>query len=240
MQDAAESYFGNPRREVAALIPEGVRAVLEIGCGTGMFRSNFGDVDEYVGIEPTPAMAAEAAKKLDQVHTATYEQVTSRLPLNHFDLVVCNDVIEHMPDHDWFLDDIRKHIKPTGALLGSIPNVRFFRNMSDLLFKKTWKYEDWGILDRTHLRFFTELSWKQTLLDHNYGLETMTGLPEAYPATGRRKGWPRQLRSDCSGPIPNSSSLPFSRASENARRDPLHRRRRPDRTHRSALSSSRA
>jgi len=187
MPDAAESYFGNPRRDVAALIPAGVQRVLEIGCGKGMFRSNFTHVDEYVGVEPTPAMAAEAATKLDRVHAATYEQASPQLPLNHFDLVVCNDVIEHMPDHDWFLDDIRKHIKPTGALLGSIPNVRFFQNMSDLVFRKSWTYQDWGVLDRTHLRFFTESSWKQTLLDHNYRLEAMTGLTDAHTATGRRK-----------------------------------------------------
>jgi len=187
MPDAAESYFGNPRRDVAALIPAGVQRVLEIGCGKGMFRSNFSRLDEYVGVEPTPAMAAEAATKLDRVHTATYEQASAQLPLNHFDLVVCNDVIEHMPDHDWFLDDIRKHLKPTGALLGSIPNVRFFQNMSDLVFRKSWTYQDWGVLDRTHLRFFTESSWKETLLAHNYRLEAMTGLPDAHPATGRRK-----------------------------------------------------
>jgi SAM-dependent methyltransferase len=118
-----------------------------------MFRSNFTHVDEYVGVEPTQSMAAEAATKLDRVHTATYEQASPQLPLNHFDLVVCNDVIEHMPDHDWFLDDVRKHIKPTGALLGSIPNVRFFQNMSDLVFRKSWTYQDWGVLDRTTSAF---------------------------------------------------------------------------------------
>ena len=189
MPDAAESYFGNPRRDVAALIPAGVQRVLEIGCGKGMFRSNFSRLDEYVGVEPTPAMAAEAATKLDRVHTATYEQASPQLPLNHFDLVVCNDVIEHMVDHDWFLDNIRKHMRPSSALLGSIPNVRFFRTMYGLLIRKTWRYADWGVLDRTHLRFFTESSWRQALLDHNYRIESMKGLPESFSNHSRRRRW---------------------------------------------------
>ena len=57
MSKHRDNYFGKSRGEVAELIPSGVERVLEIGCGEGIFRSNFAQVREYVGVEPDPNAA---------------------------------------------------------------------------------------------------------------------------------------------------------------------------------------
>ena len=94
----------------------------------------------------------------------------------NFDVVVCNDVIEHMADHDKFLRDIKGKLAFNGCLVGSVPNVRYFGNLFKLLAKKDWKYEDQGVLDRTHLRFFTEKSLSRTFCDNGYIVNELRGI----------------------------------------------------------------
>lgn len=98
----------------------------------------------------------------------TYDDVSGDLPDNYFDLIVCNDVIEHMIDHDDFFEKIKQKMAPNATILMSIPNVRYIRNLLRLLLFKDWQYEDAGVLDRTHLRFFTEKSLRNTLCSHHY------------------------------------------------------------------------
>lgn len=75
-----------------------------------------------------------------------YDDVEAELPEQYFDLIVCNDVIEHMPDHDAFLEQIKRKLAPGGRLLISIPNVRYFSNLYNLLVRKDWEYKDAGVL----------------------------------------------------------------------------------------------
>jgi len=70
-------------------------------------------------------------------------------------VIVFNDSLEHLIDPFLFLEKIKHKLKPGGSVVISIPNVRHFRNLYQLIFKKQWRYVDSGILDRTHLRFFT-------------------------------------------------------------------------------------
>jgi 2-polyprenyl-3-methyl-5-hydroxy-6-metoxy-1,4-benzoquinol methylase len=98
------------------------------------------------------------------------------LPENYFDLVICNDVIEHMPDHDAFFDSIGGKLRDGGYLVASIPNMRYYYCLRELLLRKEWVYRDHGIMDRTHLRFFTERSIRRTLSDHGFSVEVLRGI----------------------------------------------------------------
>jgi len=113
---------------------------------------------------------------MDKVLIGPYEDVFNEIPDNYFDLVVCNDVIEHMVDHDEFFQSIKNKIKAKGVLIASIPNVRFIKNLNELIVKKDWEYKSDGILDRTHLRFFTEKSLKRTISDNGFIIEDFIGL----------------------------------------------------------------
>ena len=63
-----------------------------------------------------------------------------------------------------------------GVLVASIPNVRFFDNIWQLLFHKDWRYQDAGILDRTHLRFFTKKSVERMILEAGLDVVKLQGI----------------------------------------------------------------
>lgn len=172
------AYYRNLRPDVAALLPPrpaGAR-VLDIGCGAGAFRGHFPDDCEYWGIEPVDSAAADAARVMDRVLTGTFDEVCDRLPDQYFDCVVCNDVIEHMANEDRFLHAVRRTLRPGAVLVGSVPNVRFVWNLLRLLVRRDWEYVDEGVLDRTHLRFFTRRSLQRCFERNGYAAERLVGL----------------------------------------------------------------
>lgn len=179
------TYYRGSRREVAQFLPEQYSRVLEIGCGEGGFRGNLGRNCEYWGVEPIQAAARAAIGRLAKVLVGTYEQVIDEIPRGYFDLVICNDVIEHMADHAWFLGSIRSKMSEGAHLVGSVPNVRYIDNLYKLLVRKDWQYRDEGVLDRTHLRFFTERSLERALLDSGFVLRRIGGINPA-PGIFRR------------------------------------------------------
>lgn len=171
-----QAYYQNERPEVTQFIPDDYSRVLEVGCGEGNFRTHLSKSCEYWGIEPCREAAESAANKLDKVLVGRFDQLIDKIPENYFDLVICNDVIEHMEDHDFFLSEVRRKLSDDGIISGSVPNVRFWKNLRNLVLRKEWCYTDEGILDRTHLRFFTEKSFKRALNENGYKLLLFSGI----------------------------------------------------------------
>jgi len=104
------------------------------------------------GIE---SAAQQAQNVLDKVLVGDIADLMDELPANYFDIVVCNDVLEHMVDPFTVLARIKSKLKRRGMVVSSIPNIRYYHTFRELALHKTWEYEESGILDRTHLRFFT-------------------------------------------------------------------------------------
>jgi 2-polyprenyl-3-methyl-5-hydroxy-6-metoxy-1,4-benzoquinol methylase len=172
-----DSYYLLSRPELIPFLPKNLESmrVLEIGCGAGNFGAHF-ECMEYWGIEPNEGMAKHARLILNKVLLGNYDEVSDLLPDHYFDLVVCNDVIEHMQDVDHFLNSIKQKLKQDGLLLGSIPNVRFVENLIRLLVFRDWKYTAWGILDKTHLRFFTAKSLKRLFIENQFQIIKFSGI----------------------------------------------------------------
>ena len=172
----SSTYYINDRMNMVEFIPQKYSKVLEIGCGQGNFRINFANDCEYWGVEPYSAVAEVAKKKLNKVLVGTFDEVFNNLPDNYFDLIICNDVIEHMIDHHTFYSKVKVKCTKNAYMIGSIPNVRYIKNLYNIFIKKDWEYTKEGILDKTHLRFFTLNSIKRDFLSNQFNIDKLYGI----------------------------------------------------------------
>lgn len=152
-----DRYYAQARPEMIDFIPISSNKILDAGCGEGEFSRQLKDElnAEVWGAEIDPNAAALAKKKIDRVIVGDISQLINKLPDAYFDCIVFNDVLEHLVDPFRMLQEIKGKINTGGVIVCSIPNVRYFRTLKKLLVQKQWKYKNDGILDKTHLRFFT-------------------------------------------------------------------------------------
>ena len=172
-------YFQFERKEMLEFLPVKYKTVLEIGCAEGGFKDLLGNDCEYWGVEYDGNAASIAKGKLHKVFVGQYSDIEEQLANNYFDLVICNDVIEHMYDERAFLHSIKTKMNSQGTIIISLPNVRYIKNIYELLVKKDWRYRDAGILDRTHLRFFTQKSIEHTMQDAGFYIGKINGINTA-------------------------------------------------------------
>ena len=183
-----EQYFANARSDILALLPQRCERVLELGCGSGAtlkWLKAQGRCQYTMGVELFPQAAELAAQTVDFVQQGDIEKMALNCPESHFDLILCLDVLEHLIDPWQVLARMVCHLKPGGRLIASIPNVRNWHALAPLLFAGQWRYADSGILDRTHLRFFTRDSALQLVSGSGLQVQAMRRLPLAQAGKSR-------------------------------------------------------
>ena len=163
-QGKRDSYYGFARPEVVQVIKKNNLSsdnVLEIGCAGGATGKNLKEnlpVKSYVGVDIFPEAAEVASKHLDEVIIADVEKSDLAkeygLKYEQFDLLLALDVLEHLYDPWDTLAELSRFVKDNGHVVASVPNVQNITIVQDLIGGK-WSYQDAGILDATHLRFFT-------------------------------------------------------------------------------------
>lgn len=152
-------YYATPRHDVLAHVPRPTLRALEIGCGTGatMAELRRRGTRFAVGVEIDQAAADQARPEFDHlfvsaVEAAPFETVIAPASL---DAVFCLDVLEHLVDPWAVVKRVSPLLAPGGRLYISLPNVRNWKFVARLFWLGDFDYRDSGILDRTHLRFFT-------------------------------------------------------------------------------------
>lgn len=178
-------YQDSERPELLPFLPTEVRTLLDVGCHRGAFgysakRSNQNLV--VWGIEPNPAAADVARRRLDNVIQGSWP--ADMTPGARFDCLAFNDVLEHLADPWSALRAAHSHLKTGGRVLASVPNIRRVTLLEDLVLRGRWTYADEGLLDRTHLRFFTKSSVQDLFRDAGFAVEEV----HAVGLLGGRKG----------------------------------------------------
>jgi methionine biosynthesis protein MetW len=181
MSSGAERYeelvrehgLSHTHRQTIAWVPRGAR-VLELGCATGfigelLIRNKGCSV---VGVEIDAAAAKQAEGRGLEVLVGSLEDPAFRATIpGGFDVVVADDVIEHLRDPEPVLRDVRRWVKADGRAIVAVPNIATWSMRYRLLVRGSFEYEDTGLLDRTHLRFFTWDSIHTMVHAHGWRVE---------------------------------------------------------------------
>jgi 2-polyprenyl-3-methyl-5-hydroxy-6-metoxy-1,4-benzoquinol methylase len=140
------------------------RRVLDVGCGGGALGSALKAAGAaYVaGVERHPAAAAEGRDRLDLLLEGDLATLPLPFSLGEFDYVIFADVLEHVPDPEAVVRRYLPYLAPTGRVVVSVPNMRFYLVLLRLAADR-WAYVDSGVRDRTHLRIFTRRSLEAML-----------------------------------------------------------------------------
>jgi 2-polyprenyl-3-methyl-5-hydroxy-6-metoxy-1,4-benzoquinol methylase len=140
--------------------------LLDVGSGEGSWapRLRKAGASELVALDPSPAAIARAAARYDSAVVGTLERTPlAKLGGERFDVIVVADVLEHLIDPWSALNTLRGWGAVDGRLAVSVPNLRFYRLVGNLLLRGEFEYEPWGVRDWTHLRWFTRRSLERML-----------------------------------------------------------------------------
>lgn len=175
-QDAGH-YLDFVNEPLLQLVSPAPRRVLELGCATGAFgaalKQRFPGA-AVVGVEPNRAAAAEAAKRLDRVIVKRLEGLdlaAEGCAPGEFDCVIAADVLEHVANPWDVLVRLKPFLAPDAQVCASIPNVRNLVLAAALLDDGRFLYRERGLLDITHLRFFTVTEIRQMFEQTGYRYE---------------------------------------------------------------------
>lgn len=168
--------------DLLALMPKECKRVVEVGCSTGALARAYLAINpgcEYIGLEIDDDYAATAAKVCSRVITGDVETMTEDTLESLFpcDCVVFGDSLEHLRDPWTLLRRVRTSMQPAGQIIACIPNAQHWSVQAKLNCGEL-RYEQSGLLDRTHLRWFTRITMLEMF--QSAGFKVMGGTPRIF------------------------------------------------------------
>lgn len=177
-----EKGFSPAQKKILSLVKEG--EVLEIGASSGFMTREFVKTGSVVDVvEKDPIAAKMAGKSARSVFVGSIEDQALQQKINgqyndQYDVVICADVLEHLIDPEKVLLYLKTKIKKTGRIIISLPNIAFWDARVNLL-KGRFDYQESGLMDKTHLRFYTYRGFQKILQDLGFKIINV------YPTEGR-------------------------------------------------------
>lgn len=167
-------YYLQSRLDVLQLVPESCERVLDVGCGYGALGNAIRDkksAKHLVGIEKITDAEEYLKNIYDKYYISNVEDFRFSDPTEKFDCIIFADVLEHLVNPWETLKYFVKLLSNDGKIIISIPNVRNAVVLFRLLFSGTWRYEENGIMDSGHLRFFTFKEIERMIENANLKIE---------------------------------------------------------------------
>jgi len=173
MLELKENYFESPSLTAVGLVPPKSRKVLEVGCGAGTTLAEIkrrataaGETCETVGVEIEKAAVerAKANKDIDAIFrlNAETEDFLDYAP-ESFDCLIMIYVLEHVVNPWAFLRKWLRYVRPGGTAILAVPNFSKLSVLKRVVLQGDFAYESLGIMDWTHLRYFTRISFERLI-----------------------------------------------------------------------------
>jgi len=167
-----------------------IARLLDVGCAQGDLAIQFLELGyDVTGIEPHPSWAQEARRKGLNVIEGSLEDSNLQL-VGPFDVIILGDVLEHLENPSRALQSLLAVTNQGSQIIISVPNVAHF-SVRMMLSVGIWDYTDRGILDRTHLRFFTKKTIFKLCKENGLSIEnwtvTPTPLERLFPTLAKAK-----------------------------------------------------
>ncbi|MDQ7033001.1 MAG: class I SAM-dependent methyltransferase [Desulfonauticus sp.] len=202
-----ENLFLSPRDDLIPFVPDECKKILDIGCARGGFGKNLKIHKkgiEITGIELSPSLAEDAKKHYNRVIVQDVMEVDLE---DKFDLVVCGDLIEHVYDPWKLLKKIHFWLRPGGYFLACVPNIGHWSAARDLLNGK-FEYILLGLLCVGHIRFFTQESLKEMLMES--GFEIKTFHKNIFPPTPEGEKFISRIKDESLGDIESLKTFSYT------------------------------
>jgi 2-polyprenyl-3-methyl-5-hydroxy-6-metoxy-1,4-benzoquinol methylase len=159
-------YGGIDNEEVLRGLGPVSGRLLDVGSGAGSWapRLRTAGAVELVALDPSGAAIGLASGRYDRAVVGTVEETELEdLGARPFDVIIAADVLEHLVDPWLALRKLRSWAAPGAVLAVSVPNLRFYRLVGNLVLRGEFEYEPYGVRDWTHLRWFTRRSLHRAL-----------------------------------------------------------------------------
>lgn len=169
------------------LIPQGSMSLIEVGCSSGALAREFKAISpqcDYLGVEIDDSYAQLAKRYCDECLVLDIEEAPDSFFLenSHRDCWIFGDSLEHLKDPWGILAKVRAVIPPNGVVVICIPNAQHW-SIQVKLAVGDFRYQDQGLLDRTHLRWFTRQTTIEMLQGAGFAMES--GFPRIFNESSR-------------------------------------------------------
>jgi 2-polyprenyl-3-methyl-5-hydroxy-6-metoxy-1,4-benzoquinol methylase len=172
--EKAPDYFSNIRKDLINLIDANAKdlKILEVGAAYGetlYYLKQNGIAAEVVGVDIfEDKKNKQNYKPLDRFIFGDIEKIELPEYLQHFDLILLPDVLEHLFEPKSVLETLKKYLKEDGKIIISMPNIRYYSALYKIVFKGDFRYEESGIFDYTHVRFYCRKNIQELLETAGY------------------------------------------------------------------------